>query len=212
MDDRSRSHFGALTVGATSSKSDAVLANTLFVSRSSHRRHSNRTHSKDGRLSRNLLVALAAFVALTFSAAGIGSTFTARSVRTWYLTLRKPAGNPPASYFGPVWTALYFLMAVAAWNVWRVGDGWAGASPAITIFLIQLALNAAWPAIFFGMRSPGLALVEIILLWAAILASVILFWRISTFSGALLVPYLSWVTYAAYLNAGIWRLNPQPDP
>jgi len=163
-------------------------------------------------LSRNLLVALAAFIALTFSAAGIGSAFTARSVRTWYPTLRKPPGNPPASYFGPVWTALYFLMTVSAWNVWRLGDGWDGASSAIIIFLIQLALNAAWSVIFFGLRRPGLALIEIVLLWAAILASVILFWRISALSGALLAPYLAWVTYATYLNAGIWRLNRAPNP
>ncbi|MGA7400270.1 MAG: TspO/MBR family protein [Candidatus Sulfotelmatobacter sp.] len=158
-------------------------------------------------MSRNLLVALAAFVALTFSAAATGAAFTARSVRTWYPTLRKPPGNPPASYFGPVWTVLYFLMTISAWNVWRVADGWTGASPAITVFLIQLALNAAWSAIFFGLRSPAWALLEIILLWAAILASVILFWQISTFSGALLLPYLAWVTYATYLNAGIWCLN-----
>ena len=162
-------------------------------------------------MSRNLLVALTAFVALTFSAAGIGSAFTARSVRTWYVTLRKPAGNPPATYFGPVWTALYFLMAVAAWNVWRIGGGWDGASPAITIFLIQLGLNAAWSIIFFGLRSPGWALTEIILLWTAVLATMILFWRISTFSGALLLPYLAWITYAAYLNAGIWHLNSPPQ-
>jgi translocator protein len=158
-------------------------------------------------LSRNLLIALAAFVALTFSAAGIASAFTARSVRTWYPPLRKPVGNPPASYFGPVWTVLYFLMTIAVWNVWRDGDGWEGATAAITVFLIQLALNAAWSVIFFGMRSPGAALIEIVLLWAAILATVILFWQISPFSGALLVPYLAWVTYAGYLNAGIWRLN-----
>jgi translocator protein len=163
-------------------------------------------------LSRNLLTALAAFVALTVSAAGIASAFTARSVRTWYPALRKPPGNPPASYFGPVWTVLYALMTIAAWNVWRTGDGWSGASSAITIYLIQLALNAAWSTIFFGLRSPGLALLEIILLWAAILVSTILFWRISTFSGALLIPYLAWITYAIYLNAGIWRLNSaQPD-
>ncbi len=163
-------------------------------------------------MSRNLLVALAAFVALTFSAAGISAAFAARSVRTWYVTLRKPAGNPPASYFGPVWTALYFLMAIAAWNVWRVGGGWDGASPAITTFLIQLALNAAWSVIFFGIRWPGWALIEIILLWATVLSTMILFWRISTFSGALIVPYLAWITYAAYLNAGIWRLNsPRED-
>jgi translocator protein len=154
-----------------------------------------------------LLVALAAFVALNFSAAGIGAAFTARSVRIWYPSLRKPPGNPSASYFGPVWTILYFLMTIAAWNVWRVG-GWSEASSAITTFLIQLALNAAWPAIFFGLRSPGLALVEIILLWAAILATVILFGRISPFSATLLVPYLAWITYSTYWNAGIWRLNP----
>jgi tryptophan-rich sensory protein len=159
-------------------------------------------------LSKNLLTALAAFVALTFSAAGIGSAFTARSVRSWYPSLRKPPGNPPASYFGPVWTVLYFLMTIAAWNVWRLGDGWSGAAPAITIFLIQLALNAAWSAIFFGMRAPGLALIEIIFLWAAVLACIILFWRISIFSAALLLPYLAWITYATYLNAEIWRLNP----
>jgi tryptophan-rich sensory protein len=154
-----------------------------------------------------LLTALAAFVALTVSAAGIASAFTARSVRIWYPALRKPPGIPPGSYFGPVWTVLYVLMTIAAWNVWRVGDGWSGASSAITIYLIQLALNAAWSTIFFGLRLPGLALLEIILLWAAILVSTILFWRISTFSGALLIPYLAWITYAIYLNTGIWRLN-----
>jgi benzodiazapine receptor len=158
-------------------------------------------------LSRNLLTALAAFVALNFSAAGIASAFTARSVRTWYPSLRKPPGNPPASYFGPAWALIYFLMTIAAWNVWRVGDGWTDASAAITVFLIQLALNAAWSVIFFGLRSPGLALIEIVLLWASILASIILFWGISTFSAALLMPYLAWITYATYLNAGIWRLN-----
>jgi translocator protein len=158
-------------------------------------------------VSRNLLVALAAFVALTFSAAGIAAAFTARSVRTWYPGLRKPRGNPPASYFGPVWTFLYFLMTIAAWNVWRVGGSWDGATNAITIFLIQLALNAAWSAIFFGLRSPALALAEILLLLAAILATILAFWRISPLSGALLLPYLAWVTYATYLNAGIWLLN-----
>lgn len=158
-------------------------------------------------MSRNLLTALAAFVALTLSAAGIASAFTARSVRTWYPALRKPPGNPPTSYFGPVWTVLYILITIAAWNAWRVGDGWSGASSAITVFLIQLALNAAWSVIFFGVRSPGLALLEIILLWVAIFATIILFWRISTLSGALLIPYLAWITYATYLNAGIWRLN-----
>jgi translocator protein len=155
----------------------------------------------------NLIVALAAFTALTFSAAGIGSAFTARSARTWYPTLRKPPGNPPAYYFGPVWTTLYLLMAFAAWNVWRVGYGWEGASAAIIIFLIQLALSAAWSVIFFGLRSPGWALVEIVFLWLAITLTLIAFWKISSLSGGLLIPSLLWVSYAAYLNAGIWLLN-----
>jgi translocator protein len=158
-------------------------------------------------LSRNLLTALAAFVALTMSAAGVASAFEARTRRTWYPSLRKPPWNPPAPFFGAVCTFLYFLMTIAAWNVWRIGNGWVGASLAITVFLIQLALNAAWSVIFFGLRSPGLALVEIIALWAAVLTNMILFWRISTFSGAILIPYLAWVTYALYLNAGIWRVN-----
>lgn len=158
-------------------------------------------------MSRNLLVALAAFAILTLSAAGTASAFTARSVRTWYPALHKPPGNPPASCFGPVWTVLYLLMTFAAWNVWRIGNGWSGASLAITVFLVQLALNAAWSAIFFGLRAPGYALLEIALLWLAILIDLILFWQISPLSGALLIPYLAWISYAAYLNAGIWRLN-----
>lgn len=158
-------------------------------------------------MANNLFVALAAFVALTFSAAGVASAFTALTVRNWYPGLRKPRGNPPAWLFAPVWAVLYLGMTVAAWNVWKMGNGWSGATTAITLFLVQLALNAAWPAIFFGMRSPALALAEIILLWTAILATVISFWRISPFSGALLLPYLAWVSYAIYLNAAIWRLN-----
>jgi tryptophan-rich sensory protein len=128
-------------------------------------------------------------------------------VRDWYPTLRKPPGNPPPQYFGPVWTCLYLLMIFSAWNVWRVADGWEGATNAIVLFLIQLALNAAWSAIFFGLRSPGLALVEIAFLWIAIVATMMAFWTISPLSGELLIPYLLWVSYAAYLNAGIWKLN-----
>lgn len=137
----------------------------------------------------------------------MGSAFTARSVRTWYPTLRKPPGTPPASWFGPVWTVLYLLMAIAAWNVWREGDGWDFAAPALTLFLIQLVLNAGWSAIFFGLRSPGWALIEIAFLWIAILATIIAFWKISPVSGALMIPYLLSVSYAAYLNIGLRRLN-----
>lgn len=158
-------------------------------------------------MSRNLLTALAAFIALTMSAAGVASAFTSRFRRTWYPCLHNSTWNPFTSSFDAVCTFLYFLMTIAAWNVWRIGNGWVGASLAITVFLIQLALNAAWSVIFFGLRLPGLALFEIVALWAAVLTNTILFWRISTFSGALLVPYLAWVTYALYLNAAIWRGN-----
>jgi tryptophan-rich sensory protein len=141
------------------------------------------------------------------SVAGIASAFTSRSLRSWYPSLHKPRWNPPTAFFGAVCTFLYFLMTIAAWNVWRIGDGWSRASLAITVFLIQLALSAAWFVIFFGLRSTGLALVAILALWAAILANIVLFWRISTFSGALLLPSLVWVTCALYLNAETWRLN-----
>jgi benzodiazapine receptor len=157
-------------------------------------------------LSRSLLIGLAAFAALTLSAAEIASVFTARSLRIWYPALRKPPGNPPASYFGPACKLLYVSMVFSAWNVWRVGDGWEGATQAVSIFLIQLALNAAWSAIFFGMRAPGLALLEIAFLWIAILMNVVVFWKISPLSGAFLIPDLLWVSYTAYLNAGIWWL------
>jgi benzodiazapine receptor len=158
-------------------------------------------------LSRSFLVACSAFIALSVSAAGVASAFTARSVRTWYPGLRKPLGNPPAKYFGPVLSVLYILMTIAACIVWRMGAGWVAASSAIIVFLIQLALNAAWSMLFFGLRAPALALIEISLLWVAILVNVVLFWKISPLSGALLIPYLIWVTYATYLNAGIWHLN-----
>lgn len=146
------------------------------------------------------------WVALSFAAAAIGGMFTARSVGSWYVVLQKPAWTPPAGVFGPVWTVLYLLMGTAAWLVWR-RQGWAGAALPLTLFLVQLLLNAAWSGLFFGLRNPGLALIEIVLLWGAILATTVAFARISPLAAGLMTPYLLWVTFAAVLNGAIWRLN-----
>ena len=148
---------------------------------------------------------LIVFLAICLGAGGLGSFFTASSVRDWYPRLRKPAGTPPSWVFGPVWSALYVLMAISAWLVWR--EYHRGARPALLIFFAQLALNVAWSGIFFGSRMPGIALAEIVLLWFAIAFTILIFLLLLPVSALLLIPYWLWVTYAAYLNWGIWRLN-----
>jgi len=150
-------------------------------------------------------VGLAAFLGGVFLAAGLGSVFTATSVNTWYPALAKPPWTPPAWVFGPVWIVLYATMALAAWLVWRRGLD--AGRRALRWFAVQLALNVLWSAIFFGGRMPGLAIVDIVALWLAIIVTGITFWRISRAAGWLLVPYLFWVSFAAILNIAIWRLN-----
>lgn len=152
------------------------------------------------------LLALAGFLALSLGVAAIGSWFTSMGQPDWYMALEKPAWNPPSWVFGPAWTTLYILMAVAAWLVWRKA-GFSGARAALGLYLVQLALNMAWSGIFFGLRSPGWALVELVALWIAILFTTALFFRHSTLAGALMVPYLAWVAFAGALNAAIIRLN-----
>lgn len=151
---------------------------------------------------------LLVFVAVCFAAAGLGSLFTAPRVADggWYDSLNKPFFTPPASLFGPVWTVLYLAMAVSGWLVWRA-RGFSGAKVAMVLFFAQLALNLLWSVVFFGLRAPGLGLVEILVLWVAILATILAFRRISGPAALLLVPYLAWVTFATALNAGIWLLN-----
>jgi translocator protein len=123
----------------------------------------------------------------------------------WYAQLAKPTWNPPSWVFGPVWTVLYILMGVAAWLVW---DRWRGdARTALALFVVQLAFNAGWSAMFFGLQAPGLAFGWILVLWALIVATTIAFWRLRTVAGVLLLPYLAWVTFAAVLNFTIWRMN-----
>jgi translocator protein len=136
---------------------------------------------------------------ICFAAAGIGGAFTASSVRTWYPEIQKPTWNPPEWVFGPVWTALYFMMGVSVWLVWRSG-GWPGARTALILFGIQLVLNAVWSFIFFGARNPGFAFVEILLLWCAIVATIVAFWAHSKTASGLLVPYLAWSSFAASIS------------
>ena len=149
---------------------------------------------------------LSGLIAVCFSAAGIGAAVTATSVGDWYQTLAKPAWTPPDWLFGPVWTGLYFLMAVSAWLVWRRA-GWPCVRASFGWFGAQLALNVGWSAIFFGMQSPGLAFAEIIVLWLAITVTALAFWRESMAAALLLTPYLAWSTFAALLNFAIWRMN-----
>jgi tryptophan-rich sensory protein len=148
---------------------------------------------------------LIVFFAICLGAGGLGSVVTAGSVRDWYPRLRKPPGTPASWVFGPVWTTLYVLMAISAWLVWR--EYGSGARPALLIFFAQLALNVAWSGIFFASRMPGVALAELVILWLAIAFNIFVFYGLQPVAALLLIPYLLWVSYAGYLNFGIWRLN-----
>lgn len=152
-------------------------------------------------------IGLAVCIVITFGAAAIGSALTATSVGTWYPTLTKPAWNPPAGVFGPVWTALYLAMAIAVWRVWML-EGFRNGKLALGLYGIQLILNAAWSCLFFYFQQPGLAFLEIIVLWLAIGATTLVFFQSSLLAGWLFVPYWLWVTFASFLNWTIWRLNP----
>jgi tryptophan-rich sensory protein len=147
------------------------------------------------------VLALTGFIAVTFCAP-LAGMFSLPGV--WYASLNKPAWNPPSWVFGPVWTALYLMMAVAAWLVWK-RDGWRWP---LRFYFVQLAFNAAWTPVFFGAHELGWALVEIVALWIAILLTMLGFHRISMTAGLMLAPYLAWVTFATFLNYTLWRLNP----
>ena len=135
----------------------------------------------------------------------IGTVPTARAIPTWYRTLDKPQWNPPDAVFGPVWTTLYLLMGIALVVVRRAEEDTRRAQ---MVFGLQLALNTAWSFVFFGSRDPRRALVVIVLLWSAILVTIVEFGRIRPAAAVLLAPYLAWVTFASVLNAEIVRRNP----
>jgi tryptophan-rich sensory protein len=156
---------------------------------------------------KNQLVGLAGWVIVSFIAAALGAAASIQA-GSFYAQLVRPDWAPPASVFGPVWTALYALMGIAAWLVWREG-GFRAAGSALVLFLVQLALNALWSWLFFGWHRGAQAFADILLLWALILATLVAFWRIRPLAGVLLLPYLLWVSFAAVLNYSVWQLNPE---
>ncbi|MFA7662931.1 MAG: TspO/MBR family protein [Patescibacteria group bacterium] len=137
----------------------------------------------------------------------IGSIFTTPAIPVWFAGLVKPALNPPAWLFAPVWTILFALMGIAVFLVWQKGLKRPEVKDALSIFIGQLVLNTLWSIIFFGMQNPMVAFIEVIILWVAILATIAIFARISKSAAWLLVPYILWVSFAAYLNYGLWILN-----
>lgn len=137
----------------------------------------------------------------------IGSIFTTPAIPEWYATLSKPSFTPPNWLFSPVWISLFVLMGVSAYIVWRKGLSDKRVKIALSIFIIQLVLNTLWSVMFFGLRSPFAGFIEIIILWIAILLTILWFLRISTTAGILLIPYILWVSFAAVLNFSIWKLN-----
>jgi benzodiazapine receptor len=152
------------------------------------------------------LLGFLAWLVLCFAAAGIGAIASANA-GAFYQQLARPSWAPPAWLFGPVWSVLYLCMAVAVWLVWRIG-GWRAAGSALALFMVQLAANALWTWLFFYFQRGLLASVEILLLWALIVATIMQFWRLRPVAGALMLPYLAWVSFASVLSFTMWRLNP----
>lgn len=147
-------------------------------------------------------------IVLCIAAGVIGSIFTASSIESWYTLLEKPAFNPPAWVFSPVWTILFILMGISLYLVWNKGLQYPGVKSGMFIFGIQLLLNLLWSLLFFRLRSPYYAFIEIILLWFAILLTILQFRKISKTASYLLIPYILWVSFASVLNYYIWILNP----
>ncbi|HED4875025.1 TPA: tryptophan-rich sensory protein [Stenotrophomonas maltophilia] len=155
---------------------------------------------------RRQAVGLLGWAVVTFLAAALGARASI-SAAEFYAGLALPAWAPPASVFGPVWTLLYALMALAAWLVWRQG-GWRAATPALVLYLLQLALNVLWSWLFFGWKQGALAFADILLLLVLIVATVVAFHRVRPAAAWLLLPYLAWVAFASALNYAVWQANP----
>ncbi len=153
------------------------------------------------------LIALAFFVALCLGIGALGAAVVATSVDTWYADLAKPSFTPPDRLFGPVWTVLYVLMAIAAWRVWRATDRDTRRGP-LTLFALQLALNLGWTVVFFGLQKIGSAVATIFVLDVAVIVTTLAFRPVDRLAGLLMLPYLAWVAFATVLNIAIWRLNP----
>ena len=149
---------------------------------------------------------LAASIALCQLAGFVGSLFTTPAIPTWYQTLNKPFFTPPNWIFSPVWISLYILMGISLFFVWRRSEH-PRFKTALIFFFIQLILNILWSVAFFGLRSPLLGLTDIVLLWIAILFTIMNFFKVSRFAGILLLPYFLWVSFATVLNFSLWILN-----
>ncbi len=137
---------------------------------------------------------------------GLSGFFTSSAISTWYVTLNKPSFNPPNFIFAPVWTTLFTLMGISLFVIWNSAKGFRR-NNALLIFAVQIVLNFIWSFLFFNFESPGLALIEITMLWCSILMMIIYFGRVSRLAAALQVPYLLWVSFASILNTAIWHLN-----
>lgn len=153
------------------------------------------------------IAGLIGWLAVTFAASAVARV-ASLDAGVFYQQLVRPTWAPPGWLFGPVWGVLYLLMGIAAWLVWRE-RGFQGARTALTWFLLQLAANALWNWLFFDWKQGAAAFGEILLLWALIVATLLSFWRLNRLAGALLLPYLAWVSFAAALAFSLWRLNPQ---
>ena len=153
------------------------------------------------------ILGLAGWLVVSFAASAVGAVASIQA-RSFYSQLVQPGWAPPPGIFGPVWTLLYTLMGIAAWLVWRSG-GFGPNRQALTLFLLQLAFNALWSWLFFAWKLGDLALVDIVVLWMLIVATLVSFWRVRPVAGVLLIPYLLWVSFASILNYSLWKLNPQ---
>jgi len=160
------------------------------------------SHSKQKQI-----LGLVGWLALSFAASAVGAVASIQA-KSFYGQLVQPDWAPPPFVFGPVWTMLYALMGIAAWLVWRCG-GFRNNQQALTLFLVQLALNALWSWLFFAWHRGAFAFTDIVVLWLFIAATLVSFWRVRPLAGALLIPYLLWVSFAALLNYSVWQLNPQ---
>lgn len=152
------------------------------------------------------VLALVLFIGLCLGIGALGAAVTDTSLSSWYPTLTKPSFNPPNWIFGPVWTTLYVLMAIAAWRVWRTTDRDTARGP-LALFVLQLAVNLGWSVAFFGLRDIGVAVAVILALDLLVLATALAFRRIDRPAALLLVPYLAWIAFATVLTIAVWRLN-----
>ncbi len=152
------------------------------------------------------IIILILFILICQSVGIIGATFTMSSLDNWYRTIQKPSWNPPDWIFGPVWTTLYAIMGFSMWTIWK-NRATQKISWCIIIFIIQLLLNGIWTPLFFGLKNPALALIDIMFLFSAIIATIIIFYKVNRLASLILIPYLLWVGFATILNYHLWKLN-----